>query len=98
MFTRFEGTSFRGGINVVPPGQSSPLHTHDAEHVMLLLSGIADWVVAGNVFRLRRRYDTLFIPAGVPYLHRNPGKKDAMFFSVASKVDLWPASAHYDVS
>lgn len=95
VFTRIKGTNFHAGTNELGAGQSSPPHSFDAEHIIVLLSGSIDWTVDGVVYRLRRRYDMLFIPAYAEYSPRNPGARAAQFLSIAGRVAEWPGRASY---
>ena len=69
-------TSSRGaramltGITVIPPGASVPLHFHNCEETVIVLSGTGTVQVDG-VERPVRPHDTSWIPAGLHHCFRN---------------------------
>lgn len=82
------------GVGIMPVGQRSPLHTANAEHLLLGLAGQLTWRVEG-VNYVTREMDLLFIGAGHEYEYFNSGFETARFVDVIGKVDIWPHSAVY---
>jgi mannose-6-phosphate isomerase-like protein (cupin superfamily) len=61
---------FTTGMSVYPVGSGAPLHSHNCDEECVVLEGEAEVMVDGEVTRLGR-YDTAYVPEGVPHLYRN---------------------------
>lgn len=95
VFNGIAATSAMVNMLVLPPGQTSPPHTFDAEHIVIQLQGETEWTVGDERYLLRDE-DFLFIPARALYSFTNPGTVDAYFVDVAAKTDRWPPAMSYD--
>ncbi|MEV8546499.1 cupin domain-containing protein [Streptomyces sp. NPDC051572] len=82
------------GLGIMPVGQRSPLHSTDAEHLLLGLEGELTWNVEGVHYTMKPR-DLLFVGAGVEYEYWNSGFGTAQFIDVIGRVDSWPPSGTY---
>lgn len=82
------------GVGIMPVGQRSPLHSADAEHLLLGLKGQLTWNVEG-VHYTTGPMDLLFVGAGVQYEYWNSGFETAHFVDVIGRVDAWPPGGNY---
>ena len=64
---------FCSGMTSFPPGASVALHTHNADEQVTILEGQGMAEIAGRQQQINR-YDTTFIPAGVPHRLINFGR------------------------
>jgi len=73
------------GITTLDPGAAVPLHTHNCEESVLVLSGRARAHIDGVETDVRPG-DTSWIPAGVPHFFRNVSDSEPMsiFWTYAS--------------
>ena len=55
-----------GHLVAHPPGEASPKHTHEEDHIMLVRSGRMRWEVDGEV-RETGPGETILTEAGVPH-------------------------------
>jgi quercetin dioxygenase-like cupin family protein len=60
------------GMSSYPPGQGAPLHSHNCDEQVTLLSGRADVEIEGTVTPLLP-HDSTYIAAGVEHAFRNTG-------------------------
>lgn len=60
------------GLTKFPPGGAIPLHFHNCPEQVTILEGEAEVEIAGERSRVGR-YDTTYIPAGVPHRFTNVG-------------------------
>jgi quercetin dioxygenase-like cupin family protein len=65
------------GITTLDPGAAVPLHTHNCEESVVVLSGRARAHIDGVETDLVAR-DTTWIPAGVPHFFRNISDTEPM--------------------
>ena len=62
--------SFLNGMTIFGPGAAIPLHTHNCEESVLVLSGAGRAHIDGVEHEVSPR-DLTWIPAGVPHFFRN---------------------------
>ncbi len=67
-----EQNAITSGISSYPPGTSAPLHLHNCDEHVTLLSGSAEVEIDGSVTKLEP-HDTTYVPAGIPHAFRNIG-------------------------
>jgi quercetin dioxygenase-like cupin family protein len=89
-----EASQCSAGLVLMPFGQTTPLHSNCAEHIILLLEGEIEFTIEGEPFPLEPG-DMLFIPADVKYLYTNRGRSTARFISILGRVDAWPPKGTY---
>jgi quercetin dioxygenase-like cupin family protein len=63
----------------VAPGKTSPYHTHDWEHEVLLLDGKAVIVDHDGLETPAKAMDTVFIPPNEKHCLKNVGEEDLRF-------------------
>jgi quercetin dioxygenase-like cupin family protein len=90
----FIGAGASLGVGIMPVGQRSPLHTPNAEHLLLGLAGQLTWRVEGQE-HVMDPMDLLFIGANREYEYWNSSFKEARFVDVIGRVDRWPHSTQY---
>jgi quercetin dioxygenase-like cupin family protein len=66
------GATFTSGISSFPAGQAAPLHRHNCDEQVTLLSGLAEVEIDGETTTLDP-YDTTYVAAGVEHCFRNIG-------------------------
>ncbi|MCP3729969.1 cupin domain-containing protein [Sphingomonas sp. MG17] len=73
------------GITTIAPGAAVPLHTHNCEECVIVLSGEGFAHIDGADHPVRPGY-TSWIPAGVPHCFRNPSAEQplSIFWTYAS--------------
>lgn len=73
------------GITVIAPGSAVPLHIHNCEECVVVLSGEGIAHIDGVDHPVRPR-DTSWIPAELPHCFRNPSDSEplAIFWTYAS--------------
>lgn len=73
------------GITVLEPGAAVPLHIHNCEESVLVLSGRGFAHIDGDEHAVGPN-DATWIPAGVPHFFRNPSATEplAIFWTYAS--------------
>jgi quercetin dioxygenase-like cupin family protein len=73
------------GITMIAPGSAVPLHTHNCEESVVVLSGKGVAYIDGADHAVGPR-DTSWIPAGVPHFFRNISADEplAIFWTYAS--------------
>lgn len=84
--TRARGArSMLTGITVIAPGSAVPLHTHNCEESVVVLSGSGTAHIGGADHSVLPR-DTSWIPAGVPHCFRNQDSDEPLviFWTYAS--------------
>jgi len=69
--------SMLNGITTLDPGAAVPLHTHNCEESVIVLSGHARAYIDGVETDLEAR-DTTWIPAEVPHFFRNTSDTEPM--------------------
>ena len=69
--------SMLNGITTLDPGAAVPLHTHNCEESVIVLSGRARAYIDGVETDLEAR-DTTWIPAEVPHFFRNISDSEPM--------------------
>jgi quercetin dioxygenase-like cupin family protein len=69
--------SMLNGITTLDPGAAVPLHTHNCEESVIVLSGHARAYIDGVETDLEAR-DTTWIPAEVPHFFRNISDTEPM--------------------
>jgi mannose-6-phosphate isomerase-like protein (cupin superfamily) len=67
-----EGARITTGISTYPPGTGAPLHSHNCDEQVTLLSGIAEAEIDGNRVRLEP-HDSTYVRAGQEHAFRNAG-------------------------
>ena len=67
-----EDNAITTGISTYPVGTGAPLHLHNCDEHVTLLSGTAEVEIDGAVTSLVR-YDTTYVTAGIPHAFRNAG-------------------------
>lgn len=78
----------------LPKGQSSPKHSFSGEHIHLQIEGEVEFHFEGDPTRYRvGPLDMLFHPANHAYDYANVGEGDALFLSVVSRFEEWPAKS-----
>jgi quercetin dioxygenase-like cupin family protein len=91
-----EGTNVRTRVVTLPFGQASPPHSVGHEVIIFQLEGETVFLVGPDRARFRlRRYDALFIPAGVIYEYWNAGPENVLFLVVNGRIGEWPTHATY---
>lgn len=90
----FRGTSASLGVGIMLVGQRSPLHSADAEHLLLGIAGSITWSVEGTHYSMGPM-DLLFVGAGIVYEYWNSGFSTAQFVDVIGKVNSWPPQGNY---
>lgn len=70
-------TSFINGITIFPPGGSIPVHKHNCDESVLVLSGNALAEIAGEEHEVCEG-EVTFIPEGVHHCFRNPSRSEVM--------------------
>jgi quinol monooxygenase YgiN len=79
MLAKDSGASFRNGFTELPPMGAIPLHTHNCEEAVLVVSGRAIVEVDGQE-RPMELGEVSYIPADVPHRFRNPGPETLTIF------------------
>ena len=69
-----EANRITTGISSYPEGTGAPLHTHNCDEHVTLLSGSAEVEIDGAVTSLAPR-DTTYVTAGIPHAFRNTGSE-----------------------
>jgi mannose-6-phosphate isomerase-like protein (cupin superfamily) len=67
-----EDNKITSGISTYPVGTGAPLHTHNCDEHVTLLSGSAEVEIAGEVTQLSP-WDTTYVVEGVEHAFRNTG-------------------------
>lgn len=70
-------TSLINGITVIGPGSAVPMHSHNCEESVMVLSG-EGFVEVDGVEHEVRPGDTTFLPANIPHCFKNGSKVDEM--------------------
>lgn len=65
------------GMTIFEPGASVPLHSHNCEESVMVLTGRAIVNIDGTEHELEAQ-DTTFLPAGVPHGFRNASGEEEM--------------------
>ncbi|HEY4030626.1 MAG TPA: cupin domain-containing protein [Caulobacteraceae bacterium] len=78
-------TSLLNGVTTLEPGAAVPLHIHNCEESVLVLSGSARVHIDGREQDVQPG-DVTFIPTGVPHFFRNISDREPMsiFWTYAS--------------
>jgi quercetin dioxygenase-like cupin family protein len=74
-------TAFLTGITELPPGGSIPLHTHNCEESVTVLSGRGAFEWDGGSAEMSSM-DTTLVPAGLPHRFLNPTSAPLRIFWV----------------
>ncbi|MEP4379833.1 MAG: cupin domain-containing protein [Alphaproteobacteria bacterium] len=64
--------AFTTGVSSFPVGQAAPLHKHNCDEQVTILSGRAEVEIDGETTELKA-YDTTYVNAGVEHCFRNIG-------------------------
>jgi quercetin dioxygenase-like cupin family protein len=75
------------GIAVFEPGRAIPLHTHDVEELVFILSGEATCVLEDGV-RVLHAHDASYVPAGTPHCFRNDSDAPMTFLYTYAGVNV----------
>ena len=78
---------FTTGISTYPQGEGAPLHWHNCDEQVTILSGTGEVEIEGQVTPLAR-HDTTYIPAGRPHCFRNTAEEPLTIFWVYSATDV----------
>ena len=83
--SRVGSTSMLNGITTLQPGAAVPLHYHNCEESVLVVSGSARVHIAGVETDVKPGFTT-WIPTGVPHFFRNTSSTEPMsiFWTYAS--------------
>ncbi|HEV8713977.1 MAG TPA: cupin domain-containing protein [Candidatus Binatia bacterium] len=78
------------GVNKVSPGKGTPLHSHTAPEVFMVLSGTCAFVWGNNGENeaILRQWDTISFPAGVKEGFRNVGEEEMVLLVVLGASDV----------
>jgi len=82
-----ESTALSTGITEIAPGKGVPLHTHNVEEAVLVLSGSAH-VSIGEAELALNAHDSTWIPADVPHRFANAGPNVLRIYWVYRGVDI----------
>ncbi len=69
---RCGAVKFTSGLTRFPAQKKAPVHHHNCDEQVTLLEGVAEVEIDGERTRLQR-YDTTYIPAGIPHRFINVG-------------------------
>ena len=77
--------AFLNGFTDIPPGGAIPLHFHDCEESVLVVSGAARVEIDGT-FHEAKAGDVTWLSAGVPHRFLNPSESEPLriFWTYAS--------------
>ena len=70
-------TSLINGITIFDPGAAVPLHSHNCEESVVILSGHG-WVEIDGVEHEVAADDTTFLPANIPHRFRNASQTESL--------------------
>jgi quercetin dioxygenase-like cupin family protein len=70
-------TSLINGITIVDPGAAVPLHSHNCEESVVILSGRAMVEIEGIEHEVAAD-DTTFLPANIPHRFRNASQTEVL--------------------
>lgn len=70
-------TSLINGITIIGPGAAVPMHSHNCEESVMVLSGNGSVVIDGVEHEVRTS-DTTFLPANIPHCFKNGSQTDEM--------------------
>ena len=70
-------TSLINGITIFDPGAAVPLHSHNCEESVVILSGRA-WIEIDGVEHEAVADDTTFLPANIPHRFRNASQTESL--------------------
>jgi quercetin dioxygenase-like cupin family protein len=74
-------------------GQSSPLHSSAADHLIVVVEGKVEFQLGDDRYVLEPM-DLFVFPSEAPYRYTNISSGDAMFLSVSSSAGSWPPEAN----
>lgn len=78
LVTRKVGSSsLINGITVIAPGSAVPMHSHNCEESVMVLSG-SGFVEIDGVDHEVRPGDTTFLPANIPHCFKNGSSEEEM--------------------
>lgn len=80
--------NLRAGLVYLGPGTSHAFPDYPNEHLLLHLSGVAEWRLAGDV-HMPDRGSRLFVPAFLPYEVVNTGSVPVWLLSCYTRVSEW---------
>ena len=85
MITPDTGAGMINGFTTIPPGGGIPLHYHNCEESVLVVSGRALVEIDGQV-QAAQATDVVWIAAGLPHRFRNPSDDEDLriFWTYAS--------------
>lgn len=79
----------------VPSGGGTPIHAVTCDHIIVGVTGQADFEMNGQTYRVESG-DLLYFPANMLYGIRNRGDADAAFISVGLEAEFgWPPRSDY---
>jgi mannose-6-phosphate isomerase-like protein (cupin superfamily) len=87
------GANFRSHILMVRRGGGRPRHRINAEHLLVVLEGEAEFEFDGSVAASPARMakcDALLIPADVDFSFRQVGWDDLALLAMVIRKDVWP--------
>ena len=93
-FSSVHGRNSFCSLVEIPPGERTPSHESEADHLIIGVTGAVDFLIDGDTYRVTER-DVLFIPAATPYRYMNGDGVAATFFSVVSRSEAWPPRSRY---
>lgn len=70
-------TGLINGITIIAPGAAVPMHSHNCEESVMVLSGHG-WVEIDGVDHEVRPGDTTFLPANIPHCFKNASEVEEM--------------------
>jgi quercetin dioxygenase-like cupin family protein len=78
LVTRKVGSSsLINGITIIEPGSAVPMHSHNCEESVMVLSGHGSVEIDGVEHEVRPN-DTTFLPANIPHCFKNGSKVEQM--------------------
>ena len=70
-------TSLINGLTIIAPGAAVPMHSHNCEESVMVLSGHGFVVIDGVEHEVRPN-DTTFLPANIPHCFKNASQVEEM--------------------
>ena len=89
--------NLRAGLVQIAGGAAHAFPDYPNEHLLLHLSGDAEWALAGDVF-VPRRGARLFAPAFLPYEIRNTGTEPVWLVSAYVRVSEWLGTSRHETA
>lgn len=91
VYEGLRASSCEQGLVFVRVGQSDPVYSMGAEHLITVLEGALEFAFQDQRIAVER-LGQIFVPAHVQYQYRNVGPVDAWFHNVICRADEWPYS------